>query len=686
MRPASFPTTASARLPSRSGEGSEPLLEAERLADERALEALMNPESATELQAVEATPARRDVDWSRWRIRPQAPREDGWAYAGCPRCHTPEAPEGAFPTIMANTLTGKFFCAACGHHGDASVAPSNYRGSRVDLSDPWWQELTDAEMEAWFQNLLPLPLPVGLEVGLDRALVQKPNGEQSWEVSLVFPVRQEADGDVVSVFFLPMAEDGTLFKPQDLMGTSAVPWGWEKVNDDEVIFVDHPLDRIALEQAGVPNVVCLPPRMSPLLPNGGDWSSLGLVEKKLNKIGRVVMALRDDESGQKWGDELARRVGKERCFRTRWSNYRTEAHPTNPRTVLMEWGRDQAREAIEKAPNFPVAGIHELSDVEDEFELLYEFGLQPGVSTGWPTLDYYYTVKLGRWTVVTGIPGHGKSSFLDSLIVNLAQIHGWRFGVFSPESQPVSRHFAALMEKATGKPFSEGTNMPRISLEEKDRCKPWLDDHFKMILPDEENENSWTVDGILGLARTLVYRYGIKGLVIDPWNELNHLRPPHMTTDDYITMELGKIRRFARNNGIHIWVVVHPNKMEKGADGKYAVVTPYMLNGGSGWRNKADNIISKFRNVGQLDEDVADFYIQKVRFKEEGRIGHASLRGDKTNGRHIDDIDQNKREASLKAPQPWASTQMRMPNERKHRTEKTAMPMEPGGKSLPTRY
>jgi len=269
--------------------------------------------------------------------------------------------------------------------------------------------------------------------------------------------------------------------------------------------------------------------------------------------------------------------------------------------------------------------------------------------------------------------------------VNLAQIHQWKFGVFSPESQPIERHYAALMEKASGLPFSETIGTARISPEQKDHLKGWLNKHLKMILPDEENENSWTVDGILALARTLVYRHGIQGLVIDPWNELNHLRPSHLTESDYIAMELGKIRRFARNNGIHIWVVAHPNKQEKGADGKYAVPTAYMLTGGANWRNKADNILSKFRNVGDLDEDISDIYTMKIRFKEEGRIGRASLRGDKISGRHVDDIDQNKREMSLKSPQPMTSGSMRV-QERKVLTNKTAMPIEAGGKSLPTSY
>src|SRR5690606_28370386 len=121
-----------------------------------------------------------------------------------------------------------------------------------------------------------------------------------------------------------------------------------------------------------------------------------------------------------------------------------------------------------------------------------------------------------------------------------------------------------------------------------------------------------SVEHILSLARTLVYRHGIKGLVIDPWNELTHMRPPHVNEADYVAMELTRIRRFARTYGVHVWVVVHPNKLEKGPDGKYAVVTPYQLAGGANWRNKADNIISGYRNLTQVDEEVFDLYIQKI--------------------------------------------------------------------------
>ncbi|HNF71463.1 MAG TPA: hypothetical protein PLP34_03555, partial [Chitinophagaceae bacterium] len=38
-------------------------------------------------------------------------------------------------------------------------------------------------------------------------------------------------------------------------------------------------------------------------------------------------------------------------------------------------------------------------------------------------------------------------NFLDGIMVNLAKNHDWRFGIFSPENQPIQRHFAGIMEK-----------------------------------------------------------------------------------------------------------------------------------------------------------------------------------------------------------------------------------------------
>ena len=89
--------------------------------------------------------------------------------------------------------------------------------------------------------------------------------------------------------------------------------------------------------------------------------------------------------------------------------------------------------------------------------------------------------------------------------------------------------------------------------------------HFSFILPDERD---LSVTGILGLAKALVYRKGIKGLVVDPWNELSHQRPPGLSETEYISESLTKIRRFARAYGVHVFLIAHPTKLSKDKDGK----------------------------------------------------------------------------------------------------------------------
>ena len=68
---------------------------------------------------------------------------------------------------------------------------------------------------------------------------------------------------------------------------------------------------------------------------------------------------------------------------------------------------------------------------------LYEGGGWPkGTSTGWRSLDELYTIGLGQWTAVTGVPGSGKSEWVDALLVNLARsIPIGSLGSFLPRFQ-----------------------------------------------------------------------------------------------------------------------------------------------------------------------------------------------------------------------------------------------------------
>ncbi len=340
------------------------------------------------------------------------------------------------------------------------------------------------------------------------------------------------------------------------------------------------------------------------------------VEKILEGYDKVILATDTDEPGIRARDELARRIGTFKCY--------TVAYPEgckDANDVLVNHGKIRLRDIIRKATPYPIEGIVLPKDLKSTTLQLYEQGTARGLSTGFGTLNDFYTVKPCEMTIVTGIPGSGKSNFLDALMINMAKTHGWKFGLFSPENWPPERHVKSLLEKYTEKPFStNGYHQTRMSEKEVKAGIKHLNKYFSFIMPKEE---MLTVDTILEKAKQAIFRYGINGLVIDPWNEVEH-NFGHLREDQYISKKLTQIRQFARRNRIHIWVVAHPRNLTKDDKGFYKPPTMYEISGGAHWRNKADNGLCIHR--ADLKTDQTEVIVQKIRFKEVGRTGGATLR------------------------------------------------------------
>jgi hypothetical protein len=57
---------------------------------------------------------------------------------------------------------------------------------------------------------------------------------------------------------------------------------------------------------------------------------------------------------------------------------------------------------------------------------------------------------------------------------------------------------------------------------------------------------------LLTIAGQLCFRAGIRGLVIDPWNELESMKPVQMTETEYVSHVLKRVRIFARQRAVHV--------------------------------------------------------------------------------------------------------------------------------------
>lgn len=578
--------------------------------------------------------------WHRWQVSPALGNPgDPWEKQNCHQC-LPQT-----DTLLVEPAGSRFYCTACGRHGDASVDPPHYVGLKAPLDDIIWPESTmdlDRVLEAQqfdavaVRTLFP-----------DLALVEGHFPPESptpgWAPALRFDVRDEAGGALRDYLFVALDGDMKMGASARLPNGKAYPWGWDRITNDKVLFVDDPRDALALLLAGHSHTVCMPHTLNPARAGGGDWSAMALIESRMAKINRVELAFSDDDGGHGLEEELSRRMGRDRAFRTRWQNWPAEEGEVGcAYLTFLRHGEEGIHAELAALSPYPIVGIHELNDVDAEYEMLYDTGLLPGLMVGLPSLDQHYSVKLSQVTVLHGIPQHGKTTLLDEIMIQLALRYGWEFGVFSAENSKLARHFAALTEKLVGKPFTPGLDGVRVSVEEKNEAKRFLNKHVRMIRPDEEKGN-WSLDGILDLARSLVFRHGIHGLVIDPWNELEHSRPMHLSHEEYLAQQLGKVKRFAEVNDVHVWIVAHPRTMQKDSDGDYPVPTPYSLSGGGMWFNKADFLIAVWRRRGMPDQTIMDIHVQKVRWKEDGLIGLLSLLFDELSNRFIDQVNHTKR-------------------------------------------
>jgi len=403
-----------------------------------------------------------------------------------------------------------------------------------------------------------------------------------------------------------------------------IPYGYNDVVGQKIFIIcEGETDKLSWAVAGIAE--CCSPPTGAINPEDerieGKLQFLEFIDKTIKEADRIYIATDSDPPGRRLEQELVHRIGKWKCWLIRFPDNCKDAND-----VLKTHGSDALKKCYDEATPYPIEGLLNFTDYVEQISELYLNGSPKGESTGWRGLDQYYTVKQGQFTVVTGEPGAGKSSFVDAMAINLAKIHGWKFCVFTPENMPIEEYFKTLAEKFINKPFDKGVT-PRITPQELEGAIRWLSEYFIPIGIEEEEIG---VDKILELARVAIYRHGVKGVILDPWNEVEH-DFNGLSETQYTSKILSRIRKFARYNGIHFWLVAHPAKMYRNKAGQYPEVTLYDIAGSANFKNKADNGIVIKIGEGHIVVDV-----QKVRRRTIGKRGQCLLEYNPVTGNYRD--------------------------------------------------
>lgn len=382
-----------------------------------------------------------------------------------------------------------------------------------------------------------------------------------------------------------------------------------------VIITEGEPDLWALDLAGFERIVGWPdgaPEES--IPLDGDSPKYQPLDEAMPLFGAdnlggadvpIIIAADGDEPGAVLLHDLSLRLGRARC---KFLQYPLRKGSPGVRCkdigeVLADWGVDGVVQTINRAKWVAVDGVYKLSDLPplpkpEVFEI------------DMPMLSNSYRLRVGDWTVVTGIPGHGKSTLVNDIICRVTE-------KYSLPGSPLVTAFASFEQHPQNDHRRNlswwylGKHPATHSASDTEAADKWINQHFRFLVPNEDDDV--TLEWVLEKMALAVVREGVRIIVIDPWNEMDHLREPGETTTEYVGRAIKAFRRFARKFKVHLIIVAHPTKLQQDKDGVYPIPTLYHISDSANWYNKCDVGIIVHRTEG----GATMIWVQKSRYHDE---------------------------------------------------------------------
>lgn len=531
----------------------------------------------------------------------------------CPRC-SKDRKKSTEKCFSVNVEEGVWICNHCGWSGNL-VCKEDSSCRVTPKPKPLFAKVNyddtarEKSLYDWFQGR-----KIEADTVRDNKITLRKN-------SILFPYY--FGGKVVNIKFRSIKEK----RFSQVKGGMPCLYRHDSLVPGELVITEGEMDALAIYEAGYRNVTSIPNGAPPENAVNLDvkFAFLENSADLIERCDKLILAMDNDSPGEKAREELIRRLGIEKCYLVEYPEGCKDAND-----VLKKYGKDAVLSMIKAAKPAPMIGVD--SPAQRDIRGLYENGVMRGLSTGWRSVDRLYTVARGEFTVITGIPNHGKSEWVEALMVNMILNHKWKFAIFSPENWPIEQHIIKICEKVAGMPaYAPGMESPRMDWDTLETAQEFLNDYLRFLVPPED----FTLDYILALAKNVLLRFGLDGLILDPWNEFEH-RYRNMTEAQYLSEQLGKVKRFAKINNVHIWMVAHPKVMRTVKDeyDTYAPPTPYDISGGAHWHNKADNHITVYRE--NFNKHEAEIYVNKIRHKNIGRKGLVQLNYSYDSGQYFD--------------------------------------------------
>lgn len=465
------------------------------------------------------------------------------------------------------------------------------QGHFSQLCKEFGESYTDANYEIRKPSKKPFKKPTAIidpaKKKVEDYLTLRGFSKATWE--------RRGVGEVKGAIAFPYYVDGELVlmkfrKPEKYKGNGqkawredggqSVLWGMDLCTlDNPLVIVEGEMDALALDEAGVPNVVSVPSGANDLtwIENCWDW---------LDKFNKVIIWGDNDDPGRKMVRDIIPKIGSWRC-----SVVDTLHQDAN--ISLAVDGKEKTAECVQNAKSIPINGLIDMADV-----VPIDLTNVERACSGVPAIAHAIgDFLMGELSVWTGRSGQGKSTFLGQLMIEAVN-EGKSVCAYSGELRADRFQYWINLQIAGPKNidfFFDKVKDKKVAFVKQDisnRIKEWYRGKFWLYDNNLNAENSEEA-GIIKLFTYAARKYDCKVFLVD--NLMTSKFDTGKSETDYYRAQsnfVGELINFAKTYNVHIHLVAHPNK----GKGK---LEKENVSGTGDITNRADNAFSVERVTDQ---------------------------------------------------------------------------------------
>jgi twinkle protein len=393
-------------------------------------------------------------------------------------------------------------------------------------------------------------------------------------------------------------------------GGKPVLWGMDLCDTSKPLCIcEGEYDAVALDEAGVENVVSVPSGASDLtwIETCWEW---------LEQFNKIILWGDNDDAGKEMVRKVILRLGEWRCAVVKSPH-------KDANVSLVREGKEATKRYVDQAQPVPINGLLELADVKPVDNSKIE-----RVKTNIKMLDVSIGGLLfGELSVWTGRNGEGKSTLLSQLLLETVD-QGYGVCAYSGELRADRFQYWANLQ-AAGKENIQTyfddvrqADIPYLTKDTNKSIREWYRSKFFLY----DNTTHPEENGILKIFTYAAKRYDCKVFLVD---NLMTSRFDAASDNDFYRAQsrfVGELVHFAKAYNVHVHLVAHPRKTKE-------ALTKEDVQGSGDITNRADNVFAVARTSERTDTD-ADTVISVLKNRSDGVQGKdVGLMFDKTSKR-----------------------------------------------------